>query len=258
MNELWMVTFVLMLVRTSTFMAVLPLFGRRTIPKTVLIGLTLALTVLSFSQYDVLPAKLASHPDTSISWIAIWVYSMQETMVGLFLGLAFGIFIYPLQIAGSYMAQEMGLSMATLSDPSTNNNSDVMSSMFQTLGILMFFLLDLHHFVFATLHASFSKVPLGEGIQYVSSEIMLEAFASTDEIGLSIVAPVVICLFAILVIILMLSRVAPSMNLFSVGLSVRVIAGLFFLLIFAPNIFNAVEAWFANGQNWIEGFLDAS
>ena len=252
----WVLTYVLIVVRVVTFLSILPLFGRRTLPKTVVIGLGLGLSTLWFCNYETPPITL-SESNQYVGWLQLWVWTFREMMIGGLLGLAFGIFIYPLQIAGSYLAQEMGLSIASLSDPSTNNNSDVITSLFQTIGLLIFFVGNFHHFIFATLHQSFARIPLAQGFLFQSLENGFEGFASVDQSGLSLIAPIVICLFVILVILLFLTKAAPTMNLFSVGLSVRIFAGLCFLVIFAPNLLNGIHTYFESGQHWIEGFMES-
>ena len=256
MTDLWILTYVLILVRVSTFLTLLPLFGRGTIPRTVLIGLSLGLTTLWFSNTSELPEELVANPEGFLQWVGIWFLTIREFIIGGMLGLSFGLLIYPIQIAGSYLAQEMGLSIASLSDPSTSNQSNVLSSLLQTIALLFFFATNLHHFIFATLHTSFSRAPIGGGFQFASSQFALEALASVDEVGLTLIAPIGICLFLVLLILLVLSKASPTMNLFSVGISVRIFAGLFFIVLFAPNLLNAITSFFDTGQNWIQAFME--
>ncbi len=254
MIELWVFTFSLILVRVATFVAVLPIFGRGTIPRTVLIGLSLSLTTLWFFNMDKPPEHLMQHQG-SVSMVGFCFATMAEVITGTALALAFGILIFPARIAGSYLAQEMGLSIATLSDPSSTVNSDVLSSLFQTLGLILFFMLDLHHFLFAVLDASFVRLPVGQMMSFESLEVGIDALCRVDQWGLAMIAPVGICLFVILIVLLLLTKTSPTMNIFSVGLTIRVGAGLFFLMLFAPNIIAATKDYFEHGKSWILGFM---
>jgi len=254
--EIWVLTFVLILVRTSVFVAVIPIFGAKTLPKTVLIGLALALSTMLFCNLQEPPADLVRYQEGYLEWFGFFMATIREVMVAVMLGLAFGLFIYPIQIAGAYLAQEMGLSIANLTDPSTQSNSNVLSSLFQTLGLMLFFSLNLHHFVFAVLHSSFQRLPIGRPITTDASNVMVDAFSRVDQMGLSIIAPAGICLFITMAVLILLTKVSPQMNLFSIGLSIRVGAGLIFVLMFIPNIFYATEMFFEHGQNWILGFME--
>ena len=255
MIEIWVFTFSLILIRIATFVVVLPIFGRGTIPKTVLIGLSLSLTTLWFFNMDQPPEHLAAF-EGSVSMVGFCFAAMAEVITGTALALAFGLLIFPAQIAGAYLAQEMGISIATLTDPSSTTNSDVLSSLFQTLGLILFFVLDLHHFLFAVLDASFVRLPVGQMISFESFETGIDAFCQVDQWGLSLIAPVGICLFIVLIVLLLLTKTSPTMNIFSIGLTIRVGAGLFFLLLFAPNIIAATRSYFEHGKSWIFGFMN--
>ena len=214
MIDLWVFTFSLILIRVTTFVAVLPIFGRGTIPRTVMIGLSLSLTTLWFFTMDAPPEHLMAY-EGSVSMVGFCFASIAEVITGTALALAFGILVFPLRIAGAYLAQEMGLSIATLSDHSSTTSSDVLSSLFQTLGLIMFFLLDLHHFIFAVLDASFVRLPVGQMMSFDSFQAGVDALCQVDQWGLALIAPVGICLFVILVILLLLTKTSPTMNIFS-------------------------------------------
>ena len=257
MIEVWVLTFVLILVRVATFVAVVPIFGGQSIPKTVKIGLALALTAMWLLNMEAPPSEVIENQSHSLQWLGFILATLREFVVGLMLGMAFGVFLYPANVAGAYLAQEIGLSMASMSDPSSGANSNVLSVLFQLFATLLFFVTDMHHFVFAVLHASFAKLPVGGTLFSWNTEPLIDSFAHIDQIGLSIVAPIGICLFVTLIILLLLTKTAPSMNLFSIGLSVRIGAGLLFILIFLPNLLHAIQAYFSAGENGILKFLES-
>ena len=146
--ELWILTFVLIMIRTSTFLAAMPLFGIRTLPKTVLVGLSLCLSYMWYANLTQPPEHLTQYAAGYFEWFGFFMAGFRESLVGLLLGTAFGLLLYPLQTAGSYLSQEMSMTNANLTDPSTQTNSNVMSVLFQTLGLLMIFTLGLHRICF--------------------------------------------------------------------------------------------------------------
>ena len=250
--EISVLTFVLILVRITTFFAVLPFFGRRVIPSLILIGLSLALANLEFWKLHSLPSHFLSNSGPYLNWVGFAMVATGEFAVGALLGMAFGLFIYPIQVAGSYLAQEMGLNMASLTDASTQSNSDVVSSLLQTLGLMLFFALELHHFIVLIISVSFDALPIARSFDLdFLGEFASSHLTQIEAIGLSSIAPIGICLFVVLIILILLTKAAPSMNIFSIGLSIRIGAGLFFMLLFLPHFLSFLEIYFENVQEWL-------
>ena len=257
--EVSILVFVLILVRVATFFAVLPFFGRQMIPAVVLIGLSLALSVMWYISLDSIPSAIVDREDGYLRWLGFALAAGAEFLTGAMLGFAIGIFVYPIQIAGAYLAQEMGLSIASMSDPTTQSNSDVVASLLQTVALLLFFVLNLHHFLLRLLGQSFTIVPIGGGgpnIQQVS-ETGLQNFSSLEPLGLSMIGPIGIALFVILIALILLTKAAPSMNIFSIGLSIRVASGLIFTLLFLPHLFGQVAIQFENAKFWLWEYLSS-
>ena len=257
--EVSILVFVLILVRVATFFAVLPFFGRQMIPGVILIGLSLALTVMWYCSLDEIPAAVLHRAESYTSWLGFAIAAGAEFMTGAMLGFAIGVFVYPIQIAGAYLAQEMGLSMASMSDPTTQANSDVMASLLQTVVLLFFFLSKLHHYLIQLLNLSFKVVPIGGGGPHLksSSETGFEHLSGMEAFGLSMIGPIGIALFVILIALILLTKAAPSMNIFSIGLSVRIAAGLVFLLIFLPHLILQVSNQFELSKKWLIEYLDS-
>ncbi len=256
--EVSVLTFMLILVRVTTFFAVLPFFGRKMIPGLILVGLSLSLTTLWFMALDPSQAPSISLRPNQLTWLGFFFATGSEFIIGALLGFSFGLFIYPLQIAGSYLAQEMGLSMASMSDPATQANSDVVSSLMQTVALMLFFCLDLHYLLIELLNHSLVILPIGSIAATTSaSEMILGLLTQMEQYGLAMIAPIGISLFIILVILLLLTKTAPTMNIFSVGLSIRVAGGLFFTWLFLPQILNATQSYFEKAFGWIHQFLSS-
>ena len=254
--ETSVLTFVLILVRITSFFGVLPFFGRRAIPNLILIGLSLALTYLQFASLESLPQVLLDYRVAYLTWFGFAIAAAGEFLIGALLGLGFGMFVYPIQVAGGYLAQELGLNLASMTDASTQANSDVMASLLQTIALLLFFVLNFHHFIVFVISRSFSFIPLGHALDLRSIwPSVSEQFTHVEATGLSLVAPVGICLFVVLIILILLTKAAPSMNIFSIGLSIRVGAGLFFVFLFLPQMLEAIQHYLENVQEWIIEYM---
>lgn len=253
--EVSVLVFILILVRVTTFFSVLPFFGRRMIPGLILIGLSLSITWMWFSGMDQLPEYMVKNQESYLSWFGFAIAAIGEFLIGAMLGLVVGLFVYPIQIAGAYLAQEMGLSMASLSDPATQSNSDVVATLLQSLALMLFFSMDLHHTLVRLLNLSFKAVPVGMSPSTnLPSETAIHQLTQLESIGLSMIGPVGMSLFVVLMSLILLTKAAPSLNIFSIGLSVRIGAGLFFLFLFLPHLFGAISNYFENTSEWLSEF----
>ena len=229
-------TLMMALVRTATLIAVFPLFSGRNLPTTVKIGLAVVLSGTWF---------LSGLPSADITaggfgpWGSMtqWVMcAARETFIGGALAFGMGLFLLPMQIAGSFISQEMGLNMGTQADPTGQGPSTVVNQLFYTLGILMFFTFDLHHSVLRVLHFSFFTRPIGTEFELPSAQILLGGLSDTHSAGLLLSAPVVGALFIGLIALLVTARTAPQLNMFSVGFPLRLGIGLVAAVVFFPEM----------------------
>ena len=157
MDEFQVLSFMLVLSRVSAFIGFFPLFGQHQIPVMVKAGLATALTVFWYGTIPVSP-----YLGQEISTLLAVLLIAQEVGIGLLLAMMLGFLLLPARIAGSYIGQEIGISM----EPVTNSGSEqstMMASIFESLAILLFWPKPppLYHSVFA----SFDE-PVGEQNQF--------------------------------------------------------------------------------------------
>ncbi len=236
MIETVVYSFGLILVRISAFVVVLPVFSGRNLPNTVKIGLAVVLSIFWWSCG--VPSDYVA-PLLGGGWAggpAFCFAAVREVLLGASLGFALGLFLIPVQIAGSFIAQEMGLSMATQTDPGGQASSTNVNQLFYSLGVLLFFGLNLHHVVLSVLHASFFSRPVGSRFALPSPAHVLKSMSEIEEAGLLLAAPVVAALFIALIVLMTTMRTAPQLNLFSVGLPFRLAVGLIASAMFLPEI----------------------
>jgi len=241
----WAVLFVLVMGRVAAFLSTFPIFGHSPTPKLVRVGICLAITLAWLP--DVQPNYAAQTPPDH--WLAYTFIIGREVMIGGLLGIAFGLLLLPMKIAGGYLSQEMGFSFSGLTDPTSQSSSSTFGTLFDTLGVLLFFSFNVHHLVFFALHESFSFVPLGQGSSLAAASFYATGFSNAHQVGLLIIAPVGICLFTTLVVLMMLMKASPQLNLFSIGFSVRIGVGFVALLCLLPTILTAASLFFLNAAD---------
>jgi flagellar biosynthetic protein FliR len=255
MNETTVFSFMLILCRVSALIAFFPLFSRKQIPFSVKAGLSVALAVF---WYGNLPAGLASSPSIAdISPVTGSLLLIREIICGSLLGMIAGWFLVPARIAGIYIGQEMGLSMGQVLDPNGMESNSEFGRLFETIALLMFFCLNIHHWVFMCLHHSFEFIGASALSLDVPTGLVVGLVNQLDEFGLLVAAPVAIALAAINFAVLYLNRASPAMNIFTVGAPARILVGLFVLVLFWPVLVRGIAHSFDTMDGSLQKILSA-
>jgi flagellar biosynthetic protein FliR len=239
----------LTLARTGTFIYVLPLLGGANVPRTVKIGLAVALAVLFFNDASVTLARAGgAGPLGLTSWIGLGLALGRELLLGGVLGFALGLFLVPAHVAAEFVAQEAGMSFANVLTAAGNGSANGLTIIFEMFASVAFLSLDLHHVFLLVLQQTFQHLPVGQGFQLPDWDLVT-AVAVAEEGGLLLVAPVGLCLFLTTVVLALMTRAAPQLNLYSVGFPVRVLACLGAIVLLLPQILTSMIGMFS-------GFLE--
>ena len=248
MSESVIFSFALILARVSAFVGFFPLFGKQQIPALVKAGLATALTVFWFGTTPLSLGEVAPPPLLALILI------VKEVGIGLLLAMLIGFLLVPARIAGSYIGQEIGLSM----DPVTGagvDQSSAMATVFETFAVLLFLGLDLHHLLISVLHRSMNDLAGKIDLLELPTEGLVQMVTALPEQGLLVIAPVAVLSFVVLMSLFFLNKAAPTLNLFSIGMPLRVGLGLLGLFIFMPAIWRSVESYFRVMTKELEIFL---
>ncbi|MBI1830840.1 MAG: flagellar biosynthetic protein FliR [Planctomycetes bacterium] len=231
-------TFALTLARVGTFIFVMPLLGGPNVPRTVKIGLSFSLAVLFFDVRGQ-DASVASN------WFSFGLALGREAILGGLVGLALSLFLMPARIAGALIAQETGLTYASVVTTSGAGSTDPFSALLEMLASMVFFALDLHHVFLMLLQSSFHVYPIGRAYVLPSWDL-LTAVSMTHEGGILLAVPVALCLFLTTVVLVMMSRAAPQLNIYSVGFPLRILVGLGAIVVLVPAIVTGMVGLFTN------------
>jgi flagellar biosynthetic protein FliR len=245
--------FALVLARVGAFVGVLPLLGGGAVPRLVKVGLTVALTC---SWFDTLFGKLAPEglsASLQSSWPALGVAAGRELFLGALLGYAFGLFLLPARAAGEVLSQETGLSLGGLLDPLGGSSSSALPQLFEMLSIVLILGLDGHHLFLLLLHGSFTRYPVGVALPEVPVGHLVDGLAAAQEWGVVLAMPVAVYLFLTTVVLIILSRAAPQLTLYSIGFPLRIGVGLVALLLLLPNLTAGLLGSFGEMARWILG-----
>ncbi|MCX7418283.1 MAG: flagellar biosynthetic protein FliR [Planctomycetia bacterium] len=229
------VTLALILARVSAFLALAPVLGGRAVPKLVKLSLALALSSFWFTSSGAAQAQAVFSVNQS-PWLGLILAVARESIIGAVLGYTFSLFLVPFRIAGEYVAQEMGLTLGSITDPTQARPSTVMGEFFELVGTLLFLSQNVHHLFLALLHQTFALQPLGGSYLPVPPGRQLQALASVTEWGLLLAAPVGCVMFLTSLLLALLTRAAPQLNLMSAGFALRVLVGMLAMLTLWPEL----------------------
>lgn len=232
---IWVMTFGLILARVSSFIATIPYLGGANVPHLIKSGTALALTCFWFTESGATSIDVVVAMDEQ-PWLAFAMAVGREVLIGAALGYVFGLFLVPFRIAGEFISQEMGLTLGAITDPTRPQTTTVFGEFFEIFGAMLFFAQDVHHLFIAALHNSFGRQPIGGSLLHIPVASQLSSLASATEWGLSLAAPVGCCLFITSLILGLMSRAAPQMNVMSLGYGLRILAGLFAIFLLWPNL----------------------
>jgi len=226
--------FILILVRISAFVVVAPFFGQRGIPNQIKIGLA---AIVSILMYNILDRPELDY--TSVIGFASIV--VIETVVGLTIGFAANICSSIITFAGNIIDMDIGLSMASEFNPEMNAQVTISGNFYYYTVLLLLIASNMHSYVLRAICDSYSVVPIGGAVINWESMFMVFARFMTDlfVIAFRIFLPYFACIMVLNCILGIMAKVAPQMNMFSVGIQLKLITGMvvMFLTIFMlPNI----------------------
>ncbi|HYV39006.1 MAG TPA: flagellar biosynthetic protein FliR [Gemmataceae bacterium] len=240
-------TFCLVLTRVTTFVTVLPLFGAINSPRLVKAALAMALTVVWFMPMaEAMSPAVMLRPAVSESWVTCMIAVGREILLGGILGYGLGLFLVPVQVAGEYLTQEMGLSFGSQVNPGTSMAASPYTQILELLAIAIFFGCDGHHVLLGVLHATFAQYPLTGALPDVPLPRLVAGATMAQEWGLMLAAPIGLLLFLTTVFLALLTRAAPQMNLYAIGFPLRLGVGLVASLLLLPGWINAVVSAFSH------------
>ncbi len=242
--------FLLILTRVGAFVMMSPWFGDRGVPRMVKVGLVLALTYLWFSV-EPLSIGATAQAYGEGRWLSMALSVAREALFGALLGYWMGLLILPVRIAGSYIGQEMGLNMATLADPSSPSQSNVLSVLLEMFAMVVFFSLDVHHVLLLVLDASFAKHPAGAASGETPITALTTSLTAAHHWGLQLAAPIAVCLFLILIVLALVMKAVPQLNLLSIGFSLRLAVGFVATLAFLPEVLTMMAGLFSQAAYFI-------
>jgi flagellar biosynthetic protein FliR len=179
-------------------------------------------------------------PAVSLSYNGMIGYSvlvLKELIVGIILGFMCMICFYIVNFAGQIMDIEMGLSMATIFDPLSNLQITVTGNIYNYFIMLLMVVTDFHYYIIRAITDSFQYFNVGEAVFRDSlKDVMIDFMGNYFLIAFRIVLPVFCCMLLINVVLGVLARIAPQMNMFVVGMQIKILVGIILLVLLVQTL----------------------
>ena len=215
--------FLLILVRISTILLMLPFFNARVIPILSKVGLAVVITILF---YPVLNDKMLEFPSTAIGMGQLVV---AELMIGLILGLLVQIFFEGVRMMGQMVGFQTGFSITNIIDPLSGVQVSIFSNLAYFVALILFLLLNGHHILLDAVRESFTIIPVGSlGMNAEMLNKLIPLYGDMFVIAVKIGAPAITALLFTKVAFGLITKLMPQMNIMIVAFPVQIVIGLLF------------------------------
>lgn len=234
-DQLWL--WLVAMIRPGAAFFAAPIFGMAAVPVQLRLIVSLAVGMAGLSA---VPFQLPPDGVTSVAGI---VLVLGEVMAGIALGFAVQIGFSSALLAGEAIGNTMGLGFAQMIDPHSGSSSTALAQFLSIVATFLFLSIGGHLSLATIIVDSYRALPVGAAMPASSSIWGLVAFGGDlFAAGLSIALPVGFALILVQIVMGMLSRSAPAMNLFAVGLPATLLAGLVLMAIAAPSMGDGITA----------------
>jgi flagellar biosynthetic protein FliR len=223
--------FTMVLTRISAFFLVVPIFGWKSIPARIKVAMTLLVTIF-FSI--IIPFRIDAGKVSALEAILLLA---NEATYGLALGLIGAVLFATIKFSGRFIERQMGMALAQVMDPLTGERAQPLSSLFEMIFIIIFLSANGHHMFLFIISRSYEAFPAGSiPTMAVLSEGVIKAGSAMFIAGLKIAAPMLAAFILLLIVLAVLARVVPEMNILFISLPMRIGMGLLMTVIFLPFI----------------------
>ena len=229
--QLWL----LAMIRPGAAMLAAPFFGAANVPVQLRLVLALALALPAASLIA------PSMPADGLVSIAGFLMIAGEVLVGLAIGFVLQIGFAAALLAGEVISNMMGIGFAAMADPATGQPSPAIGQYLSMLALVLFLAADGHLLFFELVFQSYQSLPPGAAwLSATTLKGMIDFGGLMFVAGLAVAMPVLSALLMVQAVFAMVSRSAPTLNLFAVGLPVTLSAGTILLAIATPVMAEAL------------------
>ncbi|MEM7611752.1 MAG: flagellar biosynthetic protein FliR [Pseudomonadota bacterium] len=237
-------------IRISAFVVALPAIGGAFVPRRVRAVFAIVLTIVI--------APLVTHDLEAIEIFSLAgvIRAMQEVAMGLIMGFVVQVVFDAITLGAQTISMSMGLGFAVFIDRVTGVNIPVIGQLYLMLALLIFLAIDGHLALIQLLFDSFSTAPIGTAYLSVADAQAVLTWTSQLFVGaMHIALPAVTTLLIVNLSFGVMSRAAPTMNLFAVGFPISMLLGFVVLYLSVGSIEQTIGFLFPNALETLSGLM---
>lgn len=214
--------FLVCLARMAAMLGTLPVFGSGTAPARVRIGLAVMLSLLIF------PVVRPHLPPPDFSPAALALLILGESLLGLMVGFIAQLVLTAVEVGGTIIGYKMGFAAANVFDPQSQRQVELISQYQNVIAILIFLALDVHHLFIRAVVRSYELLPPG-GIDVGGEAIpfLVSLVSRMFVLGIQLGAPILAVLILASLVMGLLARVFPQLNVFMLSFPLNIGVGFF-------------------------------
>jgi len=233
----------LIVARVTGVFVVIPVFNSRNIPMLAKIWFIIFISLV------IVPTTITQSLDLS-NMPMIGYYIVIELFNGIVMGSAVVLTLTAIYVAGTLVDTGIGFSMVSVISALDNNQLPVSANLYYIIVMLIFLITNTHHAIIRALVRSFDVIPIG---QILFNDLILKELVSiiagAMEFGVMVAMPITITIVIANVILGILARAMPGMNVFVIGMPFKILIGLVILLITMPYFYDIF-------RSMLDGMLD--
>ncbi len=245
--------FLLVFVRISCFVFIAPFFSMANTPNRVKIAISLFTSILLYSTLA--PAEFPLS-DTVLEYAILVI---KEAFTGLIIGFGVNICTSVVSLSGSIADMETGLSMASLYDPMTKQSTSITGVLYQYVFTLILIASGMYRYLFGALADTFVLIPIN-GAAFKGDGLLENIILFMSDyllIGFRIILPIFCVMILLNTVLGVLAKVAPQMNMFAVGIQIKIIVGLGIIFLTVGLLEGAADLIFQEMKQLLSGFVES-
>jgi flagellar biosynthesis protein FliR len=237
MNENLMLLYALIFLRMVSFIFSMAIIGTAQFSSQIKILVAVVLTALITPTLA--PDLTSLSQSLSFTDEKLWILSVYQVLIGVSLGFVSRFFFFSLSIGAEWIGISSGSSSAQIFNPASGVQSSVFDQFYVILISLLFFTLNAHHVLLLSLVESFRKLPpMMLSQNTFDMNFLILHFKETIVYGVKIALPIILPILIVNVVMGVLSRVVPQMNVFVTSLQVTFILTIIIMIISLPLLFD--------------------
>ncbi len=226
--------FLLVFVRTSGIFIFSPLFSSQNVLNIAKIGFTFALSIL---------ITLSFPGGIDLSGEILFILIFKELLIGVILGFISYIFFSSFYTMGQLIDMKIGFGMANVVDPQSKAQVPLSGNFYYIIALLLLLLMDGHHLIITALKDSYLAIPLGSFTYDIDTlKVIISGMVQSFEIAFKLSTPIIAIIFLTDLVLGVLARTIPQMNVFVVGMPLKLLIGLLFISVGFPLFFSGVDS----------------